>query len=77
MKHQQRTANKVKNIRVECLDCGEAIYIRRNPTIGNIVTCDSCDSQFEIVELEPIMIDWPYDYEYDDDENIYDEDDDI
>ena len=48
----------------ECLYCGEDVYVGRNPQVGNFITCDGCDSQFEIIDLEPIMVDWPY---YEDD----------
>lgn len=60
----QRTKTKTKKMIAECLYCGEDVYVGRNPQVGNFVTCDGCDSQFEIIDLEPVMVDWPY-YEYD------------
>lgn len=54
---------------VECLSCGEDVYIGHNPKVGSFITCKSCDSLLEIVDLDPIMIDWPY---YDDDESSFD-----
>jgi hypothetical protein len=55
---------KTKKTTVECLSCSEVIDVGRSPKIGSIVTCSSCDSPFEIIELDPLLIDWPY---YDDD----------
>ena len=45
---------------VECLYCGEDIQIYTNPKSGSFVTCNKCSSQFEIIDIEPVMIDWPY-----------------
>jgi hypothetical protein len=78
MKHHIKT--KPKKLIIECLACSEEIYVGHNPIIGNIITCGSCDTMFEIIDLEPVLIDWPYfddDYGvYGDDEGIYDEVDD-
>jgi len=60
--------DQLKNI-VECLSCGEDIFIGRNRKPGAIITCDRCDNQFVIVELDPFMIDWSdYDENYNDDD---------
>ena len=53
---------------VECLFCGENIYVSQNFRIGSFVACRHCDSQFEITDLVPPMIDWPeYDREFEGD----------
>lgn len=67
MKYQ--TNSKPKRMIVECLSCGEGIYVGRNPKVGSFITCHSCDALLEIIDIEPIMIDWPY---YDDDESFSD-----
>lgn len=51
---------KPKKVTVECLSCSEDIYVGRNPKVGSFVTCDNCDVEFEIIDLEPVMVDWPY-----------------
>jgi transcription elongation factor Elf1 len=58
---------------VECLSCDGIIRVGGNPKIGGIVTCDSCDESFEIIEIKPLMIDWlMYDDDYfDEDEYEY------
>ena len=68
---------------VECLACDEDVYVGRNPKVGNFVTCHNCYETFQIIDVEPVLIDWPYDEddfdddEYtDDDEGYFDEDDD-
>jgi hypothetical protein len=44
-----------------------------NPTIGKFITCKNCESVYEIINIDPVMIDWPY---YDDDDFFDDLDDD-
>ena len=73
MKHQMKT--KPKKMMVECLSCGADVYVGRNLKLGDIVKCKSCDSKFEVFDLEPLLIDWPYyDRVYTDDfyDNYYD-----
>ena len=55
-----------------CLDCENAINLGKEPFIGQRVTCRSCGSYLEVVELEPIEFEWAYDE--DDDWDFEDED---
>ncbi|MGW8225518.1 MAG: hypothetical protein ACWGOY_07290 [Anaerolineales bacterium] len=73
MKPQAKTRPQQHTI--ECLVCKEIIDVGGKPQVGVIVECKNCESLFEIVELEPLMIDWPYyDDEFNDDEDLYDYD---
>jgi hypothetical protein len=36
------------------------------PDTGDIVTCPTCDSRFEVVGVNPLELDWPWD----DDEDL-------
>lgn len=75
MKHQIKI--KSKKTTIECLSCSKDINIDRNPKIGDFVYCNRCDSRFEIIDLDPVMVDWPYyDDDYGDDEGRYDDVDD-
>ena len=64
---------KPKKTVVECLLCDKDIYVGNYPNLGKFITCKSCESVFEIINIDPVMIDWPYD---DDDESFYDDIDD-
>ena len=64
---------KPKQATVECLLCNKDIYVGNNPILGKFITCKSCESVFEIINIDPVMIDWPY---YEDDEGFYDDIDD-
>lgn len=53
-----------------CPDCGEEISLRGTIRIGQEVICPHCDAELEVVETEPVELDWAYsdDYDYDDEE---------
>jgi alpha-aminoadipate carrier protein LysW len=52
-----------------CPDCGEKITIRGAVRIGQEVVCPSCDAELEVVETEPVELDWAYEDDYDDDDD--------
>ena len=68
---QMRT--KPRKIVVECIACDDTINIGYNPKVGNFITCGNCKSQFEIIDLDPVTIDWPY---FIDDDDLYEDLDD-
>ena len=73
MKSQFKT--RQENIIVKCLLCNKFIDVGVNPTVGKFITCKNCESVYEIINVDPVMIDWPY-YEDDylDEEDLYDYD---
>ena len=65
-------SKNMNGIRKECLSCGDTIIIKRPIRMGQIVTCLSCGDELEIVELNPILLDWPLaEEEYSYDREIY------
>lgn len=51
-----------------CPSCGASVSIKGTPKIGMHVTCKSCDTEVEVVWLDPLELDWPMDeYEGEDD----------
>ena len=71
---KQKTRTRSKNEVVECLACEDDVFVGRNPKIGNFVVCHNCDAAFQIIDLKPVLIDWPdYDDYTDDDEGYYDD----
>ncbi len=72
MKQKIKTISKKK--KVECLACSDDVYVDRNLKIGSYVICSGCDAAFQIIDLDPVLIDWPDLDDYvDDDESYYDE----
>jgi alpha-aminoadipate carrier protein LysW len=61
--------------KAECPACSARINLGSNPRIGQRVKCASCYAELEVVWLDPIELDWPYDEdEYEDyDESYYEE----
>jgi lysine biosynthesis protein LysW len=60
----------------KCPLCGEKIKVGSKPWIGQEVMCPACDAILEVVELNPLSLDWPYDdegyYEANYDDDFYD-----
>ena len=59
---------------VECISCGTEINFSAQPKMGALVTCRDCDAQLEVVWLDPVELDWPYDEDEFDDDDDYDDD---
>lgn len=49
-----------------CPSCGEDIKMRGNSKIGQAVTCPYCDAELEVIDLDPVELDWAYDEEWED-----------
>ena len=45
--------------KAECPQCGKEISVGLQPRIGQQVTCANCDSELEVVWLDPLELDWP------------------
>ena len=59
----------------ECISCGAEIKIPGTPKMGLLVTCKSCDAELEVVWLDPLELDWPFDEDdYEEDDYYYEED---
>lgn len=61
----------------ECISCGAEIKFSTPPKMGLGVTCPECAAELEVVWLDPVELDWPFDDEdFDDEEDDYYYDDD-
>lgn len=66
--------------RAICPSCGEWVKTPEHPKIGHKLTCVHCEADLEVVEVNPVELDWTFyeeadDEEWDEDE-LDDEDDD-
>ena len=63
-----------------CPECEEDVYVDPETEQGDIVSCDECSSDLEVVGLDPFELD-PYDgsddFDDDDDDDFDDDDDDF
>lgn len=59
-----------------CPECEEDIYLRIAPSLGDLVTCPSCETRLEVVGVNPLELDWPWEDE-DEEEDEFDLGDDL
>jgi lysine biosynthesis protein LysW len=55
--------------KADCPSCGNKVPLGPKPKMGQRVKCSACYTELEVVWLEPVELDWPYD----DDDDEYDE----
>ena len=65
---------KTQAVTAACPDCGKLVHLRGPVRIGQEVACPHCDAELEVIETDPVELDWVYD-EYDGEEDE-DEDED-
>jgi hypothetical protein len=67
-----------------CPSCGEWVKLPDHPKIGQKITCLECEADLEVIEVNPVELDWAYiegelddeDWDEDEDEDWDDEEDD-
>ncbi|MFN2284940.1 MAG: hypothetical protein ACK2UQ_10995 [Anaerolineae bacterium] len=59
-----------------CPSCGEWVKLPDHPKIGQKITCLECEADLEVIEVNPVELDWVYMEDELDDEDWDDEDDD-
>jgi len=69
-----------------CPECDSKISIK-SPKLGKIIACRACDTKLEVVDLNPLELDWAFedsddmdgmdDLAFDDDDFVYAMDDDF
>jgi hypothetical protein len=60
-----------------CPDCEEGISVGPRPRIGQRVTCPHCNAELEVVEINPLELDWAFedtDTDYDEEDEWEEED---
>jgi alpha-aminoadipate carrier protein LysW len=63
---------KTRVIRADCPDCGSRIAVHSPVRIGQQVRCPNCDAELEVIDTNPVELDWVYE----DEEGEEDEDED-
>ena len=60
--------------KAKCPMCGADVKVGDKPKMGQLVTCNNCAAELEVVWLEPIELDWPMDeYEFETEGEYYDD----
>ena len=43
-----------------CPSCGEWATLTDHPKIGQKITCTECEADLEVIEVDPVELDWTY-----------------
>jgi lysine biosynthesis protein LysW len=63
--------------KAKCPMCGASVNVPAKAKEGDLVFCDACDAELEVVSTNPVELDWPLDdYEYDSEDVEYEYEDD-
>ena len=65
---------KTQAITAHCPDCGKRVLLQSPIRMGQEVICPHCDAELEVIETDPVELDWIYE-EYDEDDDEEDDDD--
>jgi len=57
----------------DCPSCGTQVTLSNNIRIGQHIMCGKCREVLEIIWLEPVELDWPFEADEDDDEDFLDD----
>jgi lysine biosynthesis protein LysW len=56
-----------------CPECDAKINIK-SPKLGQIVSCRVCDTRLEVVDLKPLELDWAFEDDFEDMDDLEFED---
>jgi len=59
---------KAQAVSATCPDCGKAVRLKSPVRLGQEITCPNCDAELEVIETDPVELDWIYEEDVDDEE---------
>jgi alpha-aminoadipate carrier protein LysW len=62
---------------VACPECSEEVFIDADTEQGDIVFCDECGADLEVVGLDPVELDIFNDSDYDFEDDDFEEEDEL
>jgi len=54
------TKTQLREVIIECIDCGSKYTLKGRIELGQEVVCPECETWMEVVSLDPIEVDWIY-----------------
>ena len=55
----KKTKTKIRKKSIcQCPSCSHNVFVGLHPKIGDLVVCNQCYLDMEIVNLNPIILDW-------------------
>ncbi len=61
-------------VKADCPSCGTKIQLILKPKLGQKLTCKQCNADLEVVWLDPLELDFPFESDEDDEAEDADED---
>ena len=61
-----------KMIAVTCLDCEKSFYLDYQPIEGQIINCPHCEAELEVINVNPLELDFYFE-DLDDDWESYED----
>ena len=58
-----------------CPECKTLVEIPSSAELWDMVTCHNCDTELEVVDLDPLVLDYWFGVDDDEDYDDYDDDD--
>jgi len=59
---------KAVSVAAACPDCGKTIHIKNPVRMGQEIACPHCDAELEVIETDPVELDWVYEDDVSDEE---------
>jgi lysine biosynthesis protein LysW len=56
-----------------CPDCDEEMTFNPHPRLAQKVICPHCDADLEVISVDPLELDWAYDWSEDDWDDLEEE----
>ena len=50
-----------KQVSAHCPECDATVTFKRRPRLGQIIVCRRCDTRLEVIDLDPVELDWAFD----------------
>ena len=70
----------MEELSTPCMACDRDIVFSKQPKIGFQVSCKNCETEYVVIALNPIELEWVFDDDFDEDDYRdyeYDEYDDL
>lgn len=59
---------KARAVTAACPDCGKTVTLRSPVRMGQEIVCPHCDAELEVIETDPVELDWIYEDDVTDEE---------
>ena len=60
---------RVREETVVCIDCESRIALHGAIKLGQEIVCPHCDAELEVIDTDPVELDWIYEEDLDEDED--------